>query len=227
MPFTVIEFHDLIRLLEEFPEWRTELRRVLFSEGLLDLPRTVQELAIAQRRTEEALSRLTERMEQGFAEATAERREIRQDVGRLKGMNLEQFYRDRAAAIFGRLLSRGHDVTGQVADQLQKARQAGLISDQEYQEVLAADLLWGGRVRDGQQAILLVLEASWTIGATDIGRAAKRAALLRQAGLKALPVVAGQEWPPDMQAEARSAGVVIVQDGIVDLISWEATLAGL
>ncbi|MGH8059271.1 MAG: hypothetical protein ACREOH_18885, partial [Candidatus Entotheonellia bacterium] len=67
MPFTVNELHDLIRLLEEHPEWRTEMRRVLFAQDLLDLPRTVQELATAQRRTEEALTRLTERMEQGFA----------------------------------------------------------------------------------------------------------------------------------------------------------------
>jgi hypothetical protein len=44
MPFTVADFHNLIRLLEEHPDWQTELRRVLFSQDLLDLPRTVQEL---------------------------------------------------------------------------------------------------------------------------------------------------------------------------------------
>jgi hypothetical protein len=72
MPFTVADFHDLVRLLEEHPDWRTELRRVLFSQGLLDQPHTVQELAVAQRHTEEAIARLTERMEQGFTEAATE-----------------------------------------------------------------------------------------------------------------------------------------------------------
>ena len=275
MPFTVADFHDLIRLLEERPDWQTELRRVLFSQDLLELPRTVQELATAQRRTEEAITRLTERMEQGFAEAPIERQELRQDlaqltghvdrltdrveqgfadaaedrqrirtemaqgfaevvaeqrdmrrdIGQLKGLGREQFYRDRAAAIFGRLLVQGYDATNQVADRLQEARQTGVISDRDYQEALAADLLWGGQTRDSRQPIVLVLEASWTVGHIDVDRAARRAAVLRQAGLRALPVAAGQEWPPNMQDDARRSGVAIVQDGTVDQESWEAALA--
>jgi hypothetical protein len=31
MPFTVADFHDSIRLLEEHSDWKTELWRVLFS----------------------------------------------------------------------------------------------------------------------------------------------------------------------------------------------------
>ena len=293
MPFTVADFHDLIRLLEEHPDWQTELRRVLFSQDLLDLPRTVQELATAQRRTEEAITRLTERMEQGFTEAATERHELRQDltqltgrvdrvtdrveqgfadaaedrqrirtdmaqgfadaaedrqrirtdvaqgfadaatdrrdmrrdIGQLKGLGQEQFYRDRAAAIFGRLLVQGYDATNQVADRLQEARQTGVISDRDYQEALAADLLWGGQTRDSRQPIVLVLEASWMVGHIDVERAARHAAVLRQAGLRALPVAAGQEWPPNTQDDARRSGVAIVQDGTVDQESWEAALA--
>src|SRR5262245_31071510 len=311
MPFTVADFHDLIRLLEERPDWQTELRRVLFSQDLLDLPRTVQELATAQRRTEEALNRLTERMEQGFtdaatarhelrqdltqlpgrvdrltdrveqgfadaaedrhrirtdmaqgftdaaadrhrirdrmeegfadaaadrhrirtdmaqgfAEVVAEQRDMRRDIGQLKGLGREQFYRDRAAAIFRRLLVQGYDATNQVADRLQEARQTGVISDRDYQEALAADLLWGGQTRDSRQSIVLVLESSWTVGHIDVDRAARRATVLRQAGLRALPVAAGQEWPPNMQDEARRSGVAIVQDGTVDQERWEAALA--
>ena len=293
MPFTVADFHDLIRLLEEHPDRQTELRRVLFSQDLLDLPRTVQELATAQRRTEEAITRLTERMEQGFTEAAAERHELRQDltqltgrvdrftdrveqgftdaaedrqrirtdmaqgfadaaedrqrirtdmaqgfaevvaeqrdmrrdIGQLKGLGREQFYRDRATAIFRRLLVQGYDATNQVADRLQEARQTGVISDRDYQDALAADLLWGGQTRNSRQPIVLVLEASWTVGHIDVERAARRAAVLRQAGLRALPVAAGQEWPPNMQDDARRSGVAIVQDGTVDQESWEAALA--
>jgi hypothetical protein len=238
------------------------------------LPRTVQELATAQRRTEEAITRLTERLEQGFAEAATERHELRQDltqltgrvdrltdrveqgftdaaedrqrirtdmaqgfadaatdrrdmrrdIGQLKGLGQEQFYRDRAAAIFGRFLVQGYDATIQVADRLQEARQTGVISDRDYQEALAADLLWGGQTRDSRQPIVLVLEASWTVGHIDVDRAARRAAVLRQAGLRALPVTAGQEWPPNMQDDARRSGVAIVQDGTVDQESWEAAL---
>ena len=76
MPFTVTEFRDLIRILHTQPEWRAELLRVLFPEALVDLPRALEELAEAQRRTEETLERVTERMERGFAEAASDRERI-------------------------------------------------------------------------------------------------------------------------------------------------------
>lgn len=63
MAFTVKEFHDLVRLLEEHPQWRAELRRLLLTDELLDLPRVVRELAEAQRETERRLASLTERVE--------------------------------------------------------------------------------------------------------------------------------------------------------------------
>jgi hypothetical protein len=140
-------------------------------------------------------------------------------------MGQEQFYRDRAAAIFGRLLAQGYDATNQVADRLQEARRTGVISDRDYQEALAADLLWGGQMRGSRQPIVLVLEASWTMGNIDVERAARRAAVLQQAGLRALPIAAGQEWPPNVLNDARRAGVAIVQDGTVDQDSWESALA--
>ncbi|MEW6045180.1 MAG: hypothetical protein AB1609_01660 [Bacillota bacterium] len=67
MAFTVQDFHDLVRLLGEHPEWRDELRRLVLAEDMLHLPRLVRELgeqtrllAEAQRRTEERLRELAE-----------------------------------------------------------------------------------------------------------------------------------------------------------------------
>jgi hypothetical protein len=47
--FSVQDFHDLVRLLEQRPEWRAELRRLVLTEELLALPAIVRELAEAQR----------------------------------------------------------------------------------------------------------------------------------------------------------------------------------
>ncbi len=44
MPFTVEEFHDLVRLLEERPEWREELRRLVLTPALLAVPEQIAEL---------------------------------------------------------------------------------------------------------------------------------------------------------------------------------------
>ncbi len=60
MPFTVSDFHDLIRLLEQHPEWRAELRRLVLTEELLSLPTLVRELVEAQARSEGRLARLEE-----------------------------------------------------------------------------------------------------------------------------------------------------------------------
>jgi len=60
MPFTIEEFRDLLRLLEQHPEWRAELRRWVLSEELLTLPQAMRELVEAQRRTEEGIGRLAQ-----------------------------------------------------------------------------------------------------------------------------------------------------------------------
>jgi hypothetical protein len=44
MPFSVDDFHDLIRLLEAQPEWRAELRRLLLTDELLAIPEHIVEL---------------------------------------------------------------------------------------------------------------------------------------------------------------------------------------
>jgi len=69
--FTVREFHDFIEILEERPEWREELRRLVLTDELLKLPEMVRELVEAQRRTEEKLENLTDRVN---ALAEAQRR---------------------------------------------------------------------------------------------------------------------------------------------------------
>jgi hypothetical protein len=66
MPFTVDEFHDLIRLVEAHPEWRAELRRLVLTDELLALPeqmgtltREVATLATTQQRRAEQMTTLT------------------------------------------------------------------------------------------------------------------------------------------------------------------------
>ena len=49
------DFHDVVRLLEEHPEWRAELRRLILSDELLALPQQMARLT-------EQVSRLTEQM---------------------------------------------------------------------------------------------------------------------------------------------------------------------
>ena len=99
MPFSVEEFRDLVRLLEERPEWRRELRRLVLTDELLALPeqvaslrattdqgfqeltRQVAELAEAQGHTEKQVTELAE------AQRHTEQRlaELAEAQGRLEG----------------------------------------------------------------------------------------------------------------------------------------------
>ncbi|GBC77221.1 hypothetical protein HRbin08_00692 [bacterium HR08] len=82
MGFDVKDYLDLVRLLQEHPEWRAELRRLILTDELLALPELVRELADAQRRTEERLLILTERID---ALAEAQRR-AEERMGRLEAV---------------------------------------------------------------------------------------------------------------------------------------------
>ena len=42
MAFTVEDYRDLIQLLSEHPEWRSDLRQLLLSDELLTLPETLE-----------------------------------------------------------------------------------------------------------------------------------------------------------------------------------------
>jgi len=64
----VRDFHDLVKLLSEHPEWREELRALLLTPEILSMPQLLRELgekvdrlAAAHLRAEERLSRLEER----------------------------------------------------------------------------------------------------------------------------------------------------------------------
>ncbi|MDW7990860.1 MAG: hypothetical protein RMK65_01705 [Anaerolineae bacterium] len=55
---TEITWEDLLRVLEERPEWLARVRQVVFTQDLLSLPEAVRELVEAHRRAEERLTRL-------------------------------------------------------------------------------------------------------------------------------------------------------------------------
>ncbi len=64
MPFTVNDFRDLLRILEEHPEWRAEMRRALLDDELLQLPQLVARLSQIHERTDGLVQTLVEQVAQ-------------------------------------------------------------------------------------------------------------------------------------------------------------------
>ena len=164
------------------PEWRVELRRLVLTDELLALPeqvgvltREVTALAVSQQRLEEQMTALT-------MQVTSLARSVQtltDDVGELKGKSLEADYRTKGPAYFGRLVRRPHVLTSdELVTLVEHAREHGILSDAEAQELYDADLVVRGRRAVDGTEVYLVVEVSWGVGPYDVERAARHAALL-------------------------------------------------
>jgi hypothetical protein len=263
MPFTMDDFHDLIRLIETRPEWRTELRRLVLTEELLAAPDQLaalrarseeqfQALVEAQQRTNIQLTTLTERVtalaaaqermdnqltaltERVTALAAAQERMDRQltalteqvaaltrvvhtltvDVGTLKGKSLEADYRSRGHAYLSRVVRRPHVLTSdELMTIIEDARDRGMLSDIEAQDLYEIDLVVRGRHSEDGTDVYLVVEVSWGVGPHDVERAVQRARVLSHIGLATIPVVAGEHILPEARERARQSQVWQVTDG--------------
>ncbi|MCX7925164.1 MAG: hypothetical protein N2554_05065 [Fimbriimonadales bacterium] len=115
---------------------------------------------------------------------------IEKDLGFLKGRDRERWFRDNAKNIFGRFMKRP-----QIVDlpELEEILGEDTLSEEHRDLIALADLIVRGIGRDSQREVFAVLEASWKIDSGDVERARRRAAVLRQYGVHAVPVVGGVE----------------------------------
>ncbi|MBI3304578.1 MAG: hypothetical protein HYZ72_21145 [Deltaproteobacteria bacterium] len=263
MPFTIEEFHDLVRILEERPEWRVELRRLVLTDELLSLPeqlaelrvhserrfrelieaqsRTtaqvttlsarVAELAEGQTRTDACLAELTEaqahtearlaelaqaqvRTEVQITALAQSVRTLTDDMGEVKGFSLEANYRAKVYAYFGRLLRRARALSqDELASLLEDAMDIGTLSAAQAHEIALADIVVRGKRPEDGADVYLVVEVSWGVGPQDVERAIRRATLLTQIGITAIPVVAGKWLTAEAVELARTQQVWQITDG--------------
>jgi len=220
------DFNELAAVVRELAEAqrRTEQRvdrlEVAVQELIEAQRRTeqrVEELAEAQRRTEEVVRQLVEF--QIRAEKRLDRLETRMDA--MWGEQLERRYRERAYAYFGQILRGAQAVA--VSDLVAELEQH--LSPEALESLLLLDVLVRGRAGRQPDApeVWLALEVSAVVDRHDVERAQQRAALLRQAGYRAIPAVAGEEVTEGGQAAAREGAVLLVQDGRRQF--WEEALA--
>jgi predicted RNase H-like nuclease (RuvC/YqgF family) len=269
-----------LKALKEDPEFAAEVRALLLSEDLLNLPpkfdrmekkidrieHKVDKLEERQTRSEERQDRLEKKVDKLGEEVAGLKQDVdtlkkdvdtlkkdvdtlkkdvdtlkkdvdtlkkdvdilkkdvdilKKDVAYLKGSDRERWYRDRAHAVFGRVILKGKTFEEKAAEILWDAYKRGQISKEERDEVLSADLLWSGE-RDGK-FVVLVVEVSFTISQEDVERAKKRAEILRKLGILAIPVVGGVELGKQVKLD----DVVCIVDGKFDDEEFEKLFSKL
>ena len=232
MTFTVDDFQDLLRLLEQRPDWQAELRRHVLTNELLELPALVRQLIEAQARTEQQLAALTARVDQ-LAEAqarTAEQlatlafrvnklaerfdqheRNNAIDLQRIKSQLLARGLA-RRPGLFREVLRDARPLTTAEADAwLGELVDRERLNLAEYRQLMWADLVVRGE-REGQTGYLVV-EVSWTVGLKDVDRAQRRASLLQRIGIPAWPAVVGHRVSDRARDRLREEPIVHVIPG--------------
>ncbi len=136
--------------------------------------------------------------------------QIEQDLAPLKGMQVEWKIYRHAPAYLSRFVRRCRLLSHEELDDLlEPAFDAGLITEDEWDELHRADFVLRGRSRVDQQELYLVVEASWGIVKGDVERAARRARILAKMGKRAMPVVMGRWIAPPIRQLAHEGRVGI------------------
>lgn len=209
---------DLLRLLREDPDFRDEVRSLLLTQELIELP--------------ERFARFEAYVERRFDEITGELRDLRSNVARntsdiasLKGAEYERrvgksfaSYASKAfqqrhnrrmrrnRLLYSGILGRDSGFEELIADAVDN----GLISDDERAELEQADAVMSGQ--DSGATIYFVGEFSITVNHTDIDRAIERASILQKAtDADAWPMVIGDTIPDPQRDRAEAEGVEIRQ----------------
>ncbi|MDW8238837.1 MAG: hypothetical protein RMM98_04420, partial [Acidobacteriota bacterium] len=95
------------------------------------------------------------------------------------------------------------------------------LSKDEIYDLLLLDLLLCGPAQEQPEGpeLWLAVEISTTVDVNDVERARRRAELLRKAGYRAIPVVAGETTTEGAEDAARRQMIPWLQDGKV--FFWE------
>jgi archaellum component FlaC len=183
----------------------------------------IEALTKRMERVEDRLGSVEERvgsLEERVGSVEDELVRVRNHLDDLTGKALEQYYRERAPAIFGRRLRRVRAMAiGQLAELITER-----LPGPEGDDLFEADLVVSGRLSTAEQPeVWVIIEVSATVDRFDVERAVRRATALRQLHPLVLPGVAGVRLTEGGRELASEAGVIVITDGKVT--GWEAALA--
>lgn len=179
-------------------------------EVVTALSAEVAALARAQQHAEQQIAVLAS----GVDFLTKRMDTMSRDVVRPKGFHLP-YQHERHAPAYFRALARKIRVLSseELSAFLEDAVEQGRPTDAEADEIIQTDIVARGwHPEEGSEAYL-VIEVSWGAGLSDVERAARRALLLSQLGLRTVPVVAGESVTEDTSRLARRLKVWGGMDG--------------
>ena len=219
MPATKIDtIEDLIRVLDDHPEWLEAMRARLLTRELLELPQRLAEFieAANQRfdRVEERLDRVEGRQDR--AETLLGK--LIDNVGNLKGAHAKSVAKEEADIIANSLgLRLTRLLTGQEVGELALGQDAADLPRNELLSFRRADIVMEAADADGAPCYVAV-EVSYTVNGRDTTRAVRNADMLtRFTGKPARAVVAGLQIDDRVRSDVESGAIFwheMVEDAV-------------
>ena len=182
--YPILTFADILRALKEHPDWLEELRKLILTAELLELPKKVDELL----KRVEKLEHDVEILKHDVAILKHDVEQLKKDVnylkgefGKFKGSDFERKIRDKYYAYFGRLLKKAKILQMEkLIDLIDEAADKKEISETERDYLLELDLVVKGKIRKTGKEVVLAVEISYSLYPEDVERAKKRAEILRK-----------------------------------------------
>ena len=207
------EYQHILDFLDSNPEYLQDMRTRLLMPDLIALPEQFAQLV--------GLVTDLSASFQAFAEATDRRlTSLEANVASLQGSDLENRARlnilniamNELGLTRGRiLLATGRDTEPGFLATINAAEEAGLITEQQADHVLVADIIIRARRTDDKRYVHAVFEVSRTIRLDDITRAHGRAATVASTtGEPTIAAVVGELIQPPQQQQADDMGVKVL-----------------
>ena len=201
MTTTIDTIEDLIRILDERPEWLEAMRSRLLTRELIEMPQRLAEFI-------EATNRRFEKVETNFRELKSDVKRLTDDVGNLKGAHAKSVAvaeADLIAESVGLRLTRL--LAGQEIGDLSRSQDVSDIPRNEMISFRRADVIMEAADADGE-ACYVAVEVSYTVNERDAVRAVRNANMLaRFTGKPARAVVAGLRLDNRVKSEVESGKI--------------------
>ena len=219
------EYQHILDFLDSNPEYLQDMRTRLLMPDLVALPEQfaqlvglVTDLSASFQAFAEATDRRLDTLEGHAAETNRRLASLETNVASLQGSDLENRARLNNIAMNelgltrGRiLLATGRDTEPGFLATINAAEEAGLITEQQADHVLVADIIIRARRTDDKRYVHAVFEVSRTIRLDDITRAHGRAATVASTtGEPTIAAVVGELIQPPQQQQADEMGVKVL-----------------
>ncbi len=226
MAFTVESAQELIHFLAAHPEWRAELRPLILSDDILQMPQRLERVEKDVSTLKEDVSVLKEDvsvLKEDVSVLKSDMVEVKGSVknielrmsrleghfGNFQGDLFEDKFRNHAASWFSKYVRSGKVVPYHELSRLEEAVEAGLITQAEFDAVEQLDFILAGHEKPSGEDMLLAVETSITVNVEDVDRAMQRANILQKAGYRSRAAVGGNKVTPAAQARAQEGHVIV------------------